>query len=124
MAKKGYDISPQPMYVYDKKKKHKLQFDGVLKIEHTVALKIEDDPANAKAGDGFVNNAKNEANEVAFDVVMSPVYTTKNDLAGSSGDRSKNAYTTLLEIKNNRRTVQVITKLKTYSNMLIKSMIS
>lgn len=117
----AFEIDPQPVYIYDTSKKKTLMFDGVLKVQHTAALKIEDDPDNVKKGKGFVNNAKNEANEVIFNVIMSPVYTTKNDLAGSSGNRSKNAYSTLLEVKVARRKVQVITTLKTYNNMLIKS---
>lgn len=117
----AFEISPQPMYIYDVDKGVDLPFDGVIKVEHTISLKIEDDPSNIKDGSAYVNNAKNESNEVVVDVVMSEVYTTVNALSGSTGSRSRNAYEVLMDIKKSRRKVQVITSIMTYNNMLIKA---
>ena len=52
---------------------------------------------------------------------MSQVYTTATDLAGSSGDRLRNSYTYLEELKHDRRLVEVVTTLMTYKKMLLKS---
>ena len=78
-----FNTPPQPVYIYDAGRGMTFYFDGVIKVDHSVQLKIEDDPSNVK--NGYVNSAKNEADEVTLDVVMSKVYTTKGDLPGRSG---------------------------------------
>ena len=115
-----FRISPQPIYIYDKENDKQLVLDGVIKVEHTVSLKIEDDTDNIKSGKGYVNNARQEANEVVIEGMMSSVYTSRNDLAGEKGDRLKNAFTYLEEIKSSRRLVEVVTTLLTYKRMLVK----
>lgn len=118
-----------PGYIYDEETGKVLYFDAIVKVQHTVALKIEDDPDKIQDGSDeygnqqkkYINNAINEADEVSFDVVMSNVHTDTGDLPGSTGDRCVNAYTVLREIKTSRRKVKVITTYATYSNMLIKA---
>lgn len=121
----GYEVDPQPVYIWEPLANEFWVFDGVIKVEHNVSLKIEDDPdaiKRDKNATGYYNNARNEGNEISIEAIMSPVYTTQNALAGyDGGDRSTNAYTKMLNIKVNRTPVGVITTLKAYMNMLIKS---
>lgn len=117
----AFNISPQPLYIFDTDKKRQLLFDGVIKTEHTLSLKIEDDPSNIKDGSAYVNNAKNDPNEVTIEVMMSNVYTSQNDLAGKTENRTKNAYEVLQELKTSRRKCEVVTSIMTYKNMLLKT---
>lgn len=118
----AFEAPAQPAYIFDRDVNHSLLFDGIIKIQHNMQVKIEDDQKNVKKE--MVNNAKVEPNEVTFEVVMSDVYTTSGDLTGSSGSRLVNAYTALEELKNSRRKVDVITELMTYKNMLLKSIVT
>lgn len=117
----AFEIPPQPGYIYDAERRRTLVFDGISKIQHNLSLKIEDDPSSIKKGTTYVNNAQNEPDEVSFDIVMSNVYTTVNDLVGTADDRGRAAYAQLLALKKERRKVQVVTYLCTYHNMLLKS---
>lgn len=116
------EIPEQPIYLYDPDTGATYYFDGVIKIEHAVQLKIEDDPSNIKKAEEYTNNAKNEPDEVKIEIAMSNVYATTGDLPGRSGDRLKNAFSVLDELKTSRKLLKVITSLKTYSDMLIKSL--
>lgn len=118
----SFAIPPQPIYLYDPAAKKTYYFDGVIKIEHSIALKIEDDPSNIKNTNEYTNNAKNEPDEVKIEIVMSNVYTSGGDLPGSSGDRLKNAYAALDNLKRNCTLLSVVTSLKTYTNMLVKQL--
>lgn len=113
-------ISQQPAYIYDVDKRKTYVFDGVIKIQHTQTLKIEDDPS-AKKGKNYVNNAQNEPDEITLDVAMSNVFSGQSDITAQNSDRSKGALATLMELKKARRKVQVVTYYATYSNMLLKS---
>lgn len=117
------NISPQPLYIFDSGANKKLLFDGVMKMEHTLSLKIEDDPSNIKKENGasYVNNAKNDPNEITIEVMMSDVYTARNDLSGTTSKRTKNAFEVLQELKTSRRKVEVVTSIMTYKDMLLKT---
>lgn len=127
----GFSVDPQPMYIWDAVTNEILFFDGVIKAEHNASLKIEDDPdaiKRDKNATGYYNNARNEGNEIVFDVVMSPVYTSSpiynasaNAFVANYGDRSATIYQRLMKIKQDRTPVLVVTTLMTYAHMLIKS---
>ena len=93
-------------------------FDGVIKVNHTMTLKIEEEPDEKKASQ-YVNNAKNESNKVTFDIIMSDVYTDRNDLTKRAENRSESALTVLNALKRDRVLLDVITNLMTYKNMLL-----
>ena len=114
------EIPEQPVYLYDPETEKTYYFDGVIKIDHSVQLKIEDDPSNIKKKSEYVNNAKNEPDEVKIEIAMSNVYATTGDLPGHSGDRLKNAFAALDGLKQACKLLKVVTSLKTYSDMLIK----
>ena len=112
--------SNQPAYIYDTEKGKTYVFDGVTKIEHSLSLKIDED-TSSKKGKDIVNYAQNEPDEIAMEVVMSNVYSTQSDLTQNNEDRAKGALATLMELKQARRKVQVVTYLATYNNMLLQS---
>ena len=116
-----FPIPPQACYIYDKDKKKTYMFDGVTKVAHSMTLKVEEEPKNEKKAD-FVNNAKNEPNKVTFDVVMSDVYTSRDDLTNTMQVRSMSALKVLNDLKRSRRKVDVITNLMTYKDMLLQSL--
>lgn len=118
----SYEIPEQPIYLYDPATKKSYYFDGVLKIEHSIQLKIEDDPSNIKDAKQYTNNAKNEPDEIKLEIVMSNVYSSGGNLPGTSGDRLKNAYSVLDTLKKNCTLLNVVTELKTYTRMLIKQL--
>ena len=111
-------ISPQAMYIYCKDRGETYMFDGVIKVNHTMTLKIEEEPDEKKASQ-YVNNAKNESNKVTFDIIMSDVYTDRNDLTKRAENRSESALTVLNALKRDRVLLDVITNLMTYKNMLL-----
>ncbi len=111
--------SNQPAYIYDTDKGKTYVFDGVVKIQHALSLKMEED-TSSKKGKDIVNNAQNEPDEVTMEVVMSNVYSTQSDITQSNDDRAKGALATLMELKKARRKVQVITYYATYNNMLLQ----
>lgn len=116
-----FPISPQACYIYDKDKKKTYMFDGVTKVAHSMTLKMEEEPKNEQKKD-YVNNAKNEPNKVTFDVVMSDVYTSRDDLTNTMQVRSMSALNVLNDLKRSRRKVDVITNLMTYKDMLLQSL--
>ncbi|MBR2799811.1 MAG: hypothetical protein IKE04_02825 [Oscillospiraceae bacterium] len=118
----SFEIPEQPVYLYDPDTGATYFFDGVIKIEHSIQLKIEDDPSNIKNAKAYTNNARNEPDEIKIEIAMSNVYVTTGDLPGKSGDRLKNAFSVLDGLKSACRLLSVVTTLKTYTKMLIKSL--
>lgn len=117
---KGSDevpITPQVCYIYDQKSGETYMFDGVLKVNHSMTLKIEEEIT--KDQEKYVNNAKNEPNKVTFDVIMSDVYTSRDALTNKNQTRSVSALMVLNNLKRARNLVDVITNLMTYKDMLL-----
>jgi len=112
-----FPITPQAFYIYNKSNNETYMMDGVLKVAHTMTLKLEEEPS--KEGADYVNNALNEPNKVTFDVIMSDVYTDRNALTNKDKTRSVSALIVLNEIKRSRVLVDVITNLMTYKDMLL-----
>lgn len=112
----AFEISPQICYIQDGSNSY--MFDGVTKMAHNLSLKCEEEPDDKKKAE-YLNNAKNEPNKVVLDATMSDVYTTESSLTNKDNPRSKSAFGVLVELKESRRTVQVITPLRTYNNMLL-----
>lgn len=106
-------------YVHDKSKGKTYRFDGVIKASHAMALKLEEDVSEAKDKESYVNNAKNEPNQITFEVMMSDVYTDKNDLTKAKKNRSESSVAVLRELKESRRKVDVYTNLTVYKDMLL-----
>lgn len=113
-----FPAPPQTIYVFDTDLNKTYVFDGVVKMSHDLTLKMEEEPDEKKAAN-FTNNARNEPNKVTIEVIMSDVYTTRNDLTNRNEVRSKSAMEVLAELKQSRRKVQVVTTLLTYNNMLL-----
>lgn len=118
----SFEIPEQSVWLYDPATDLAYYFDGVIKVQHSISVKIEDDPANIKKAEKYTNNATNEPDEVQIEIVMSGVYTTAGALSGDSGDRIRNAFSVLDALKRACTLLQVITPLKTYTDMLIKSL--
>lgn len=113
-----FPITPQAMYIYCPSRKETYMFDGVIKANHTMSLKLVEEISEGEEGK-FVNNAKNEPNKVTFDVIMSEVYTQRNDLTKRAKSRSESALTVLNALKRDRELLEVVTNLMTYKDMLL-----
>ena len=109
----------QIFLIYDPDKNHTLIFDGVIRIQHAHSVEIKDSSDNNSAT--YTNSAKIQPNEITVDVAMSNVHTATGYLPGTSGDRIRNAFAVLTELKEGRRLLQCVTSLATYRNMLLKS---
>lgn len=109
----------QIFLIYDPDKNHTLIFDGVIRIQHAHSVEIKDSSDSNSAS--YTNSAKVQPNEITVDVAMSNVHTATGDLPGTSGDRIRNAFAVLTELKEGRRLLQCVTSLATYRNMLLKS---
>lgn len=111
---------PQIMYLYDPETKSSYYFDGVTSLEHSLTVKVEDDPKNAKK-ETHINNAKVEPNKLTISAMMSNLYTTEGALPGKKKNRAQNALDVLDRIRNDRKKLDVITSMRTYKEMLIES---
>jgi hypothetical protein len=101
-------------YILVKSLGYRYSFDGVTSISHTLSLKLATD-ADEAAGSDYVNNARNEPDTVTLSVVAS-------DASVPVIGWSRQMMTTLASIKKNRYLCQVVTSLRTYSNMLLTSL--
>ena len=118
-------------------------FDGVIRIQHNISTKIEEEPNAEKYS--YVNNALNEPDKLTLDVMMSDVYTgggpmvsqpahkaeqsTVLSVAAGNGittenSRSANAYGILKQMKEDRKYVAVVTPQFVYCDMLITSIVA
>lgn len=142
--KKGFPVPPQSVCIYDQSDGAVYMFDGVTKVQHTLALDIQEEP-DSKKKDEFVNNARNQPDKLSLDIVMSDVYTgggdiiTKqsiakdkfkeaiNSIPGSliqqemknPWTRSASAFYTLHWLKEQRRKLTVITPQYVHVNMIL-----
>ena len=137
----GLTAPPQAACIYVQDSGNTYNFDGVLKVQHTASIKIEEETdeksdAAKKKKYSYVNNARNEADKVQLEVVISDVYTGGGfDAAGAGSTfsqagsymaprdsaRSENAYTKLHDLKEARELVTVLTEEFVYTDMLIES---
>lgn len=140
---KGLKPPPQSVCIYDQTDGAVYLFDGVLKIQHSLSLDIQEEPDNKKKE--YVNNAKNQPDKLTLDVIMSDVYTgggaivskaggltseqntafskTKSSLyrQSSGRTRSENAFYTMHWLKEQRRKLSVITPQFVHVDMILES---
>ena len=134
-----FRVPPQAVCVYDQEEKKLYTFDGVMKIQQNMSLKIEEDPSKKK--ELYVNNARNEPDKVTIDVVMSDVYgddiggnlyldSTSYDVSaaqsigsGGGNTRSSRAVNLLHTLKEARRMLTVITPQFVYTDMLLQGVV-
>lgn len=138
---------PQGVCIYDPSDGAIYLFDGVVKINHTLSMDLQEEPEGEKKAK-YVNNAKNEPDKVTLDIVMSDVYSGGGSIIDNAGSftqeqrtafdqtesslikrdpndywsRSENAYYTLHWLKEERRKLVVITPQFVYTEMIIASL--
>ena len=135
------NIPPQSVCVFDQTTGKIYMFDGVIRIQHQLTMKIEEEPS--KKQDEYVNNARNEPDKVTLDVVMSDVHTggsafdesaslsTAQTVAKNSTktavetveSRSANAFAILHALKESRQKLAVITPQYVHVDMIIASVV-
>lgn len=91
-------------------------FDAVFNTDHSANLTVTQHPV--QSGASISDHAFMEPDEVNIEIGMTDVAAGASD--GSS--RSVNAYTQLRAIMELREPVTLITRLKTYSDMIVTSM--
>lgn len=94
-----------------------LVFDAVLKTDHTSKVTATSHPV--ESGASISDHAFVEPKEISIEVGVSDC-ETKNGTFGS-GSRSLNAFNALMKLQASRRLITVVTRFKTYRNMLITS---
>lgn len=92
-------------------------FDAVFSTDHSANLTVTQHPV--QSGASISDHAYMEPDEVSIEIGMTDVASNATS-AGTS--RSVNAYTQLRAIMEQREPVTLITRLKTYQNMIITSM--
>ena len=136
------NLPPQNVCIYEQDTGKMYVFDGVVKIQHQISMKMEEEPSKHK--DQYVNNARNEPDKLTLEIVMSDVYDGGGEIANSvemdatqfdaynasksristAGEtRSSNAYATLKELKESRRKLSIVTPQYVYTEMLIASLV-
>ena len=131
-----FRVPPQSVCVYDQDEKKLYTFDGVIKIQQSMTLKIEEDPSKKK--ELYVNNARNEPDKVTLDVMMSDVYgdmaggqltveassfdanSAQSIGSGGGNTRSSRAVAVLHTLKESRRMLTVVTPQYVYTDMLLQ----
>lgn len=92
-------------------------FDAVFSTDHSANLTVTQHPV--QSGASISDHAYMEPDEVSIEIGMTDV---ASDVASAGTSRSVNAYTQLRAIMEQREPVTLITRLKTYQNMIITSM--
>ena len=137
---KGLEVPPQSVAIYDPSDGKIYMFDGVVKIQHALSMKIEEEPEKHK--EQYTNNARNEPDKLTLDVVMSDVYdgsgaivnargftdaertahdATKKSLMTIDAPRSENAFYVLRDLKEARKKLCVITPQFVHTDMILAS---
>lgn len=88
-------------------------FDAVFNTDHSANLTVTQHPV--QSGASISDHAFMEPDEVSVEIGMSDA------ASGASDSHSVNAYTQLRAIMELREPVTLITRLKTYSNMIVTS---
>ena len=91
--------------------KQKFVFDGVVSISHAMTLKVSMD-SDSSSGSDYVNNARNEPDVVTLAVAATEVYSERNGMKRATVEK-------LAEIKEKRKYCRLVTKLRSYKNMLL-----
>lgn len=99
----------------------KFIFDAYFNITHESSLAITEHPI--QSGADVSDHAYEEAKNVTFEVGMSDVMQNISGFAEFTGDssRSINAYQILRRLQSERIPIQFVTRLWTYTNMLIEN---
>ena len=88
-------------------------FDAVFSVDHSANVTVTTHPI--QAGASVADHAYQEPDEVTLDIGMTDA------AIGVETNHSVNAYTKLREIMAKREPVTLVTRLKTYQNMVITS---
>lgn len=88
-------------------------FDAVFSVDHSANVTVTTHPV--QAGASVADHAYQEPDEVTLDIGMTDA------AIGVETNHSVNAYTELREIMAKREPVTLVTRLKTYQNMVITS---
>lgn len=91
----------------------KFYFDAVFSTEHSANVTVTEHPV--QVGAPITDHAYQEPDEVTMEIGMSDA------MVGVSNDHSVNAFTMLRQIMVKREPVKLVTRLKTYSNMVLTS---
>ena len=139
----GLSVPPQSCAIYNPSNGKVYMFDGVQRIQHQNALKIEEEPNTEKHD--YINNALNEPDKLTLDVVMSDVYTGGGAIEGTpsmksaqssalnaakgkgvtvTDSRSAKAYGILKALKESRAMLSIITPQYVYTEMMISSIVA
>ena len=138
-----FAVPPQSVCIYHQSTGKIYMFDGVTKIQHVFAVKLEENAkADTKDKDKVVNNATNEPDKLTLDVVMSDVYTDNNNMTIANGwdadqqstsysktkdsvisdfTRSGNAAYVLRRLKEERSKLSVITPQYVHVDMILSN---
>ena len=94
-----------------------LVFDAVLKTDHTSKVTATSHPV--ESGANISDHAFVEPAEISLEVGVSDCETGNGTFG--SGNRSRKAFAELLKLQTSRKLITVVTRFKTYRNMLITS---
>lgn len=94
-------------------------FDAVFSAAHSLSVAVTDHPV--QSGAAVADHAYVEPETVTLEIGVSDAMTNAAAIAGASESRSVSAFQKLREIALARRPVSLITRLGTYSNMLVSS---
>ena len=94
-------------------------FDAVFSAAHSLSVAVTDHPV--QSGAAVADHAYVEPETVTLEIGVSDAMTNAAVIAGASESRSVSAFQKLREIALARRPVSLITRLGTYSNMLVSS---
>ena len=99
-------------------------FDAYFSINHESNLTITEHPI--QTGASISDHAYMEAQTVTFEIGMSNVMkdlalTSVKPFSGTDSSRSANAYKILRQLQRDRVSIDAITRLGTYKNMLIET---
>lgn len=94
-----------------------LVFDAILKTDHTSKITATSHPV--ESGANISDHAYVEPAEISIEVGVSDCETGNGTFG--SGSRSLNAFKALLKLQTSRQLITVVTRFKTYTNMLITS---
>lgn len=107
-------------------------FDAIFRLDHSQELILTEHPVqggtaqasggSAASGGSIVDHAYLRPSDLSMEIGMSDAMDsyTPGQWSGSSSSKSVNAYETLLNLQQLRIPLTIVTRLKTYSNMVIR----
>lgn len=109
---------PAPVYLYDNDG-NSYVFDAIPRLEHATTLRLTEHPI--QTGASIVDHSFQLPERLTFEVGMSDVMDSYYKGQWADGDmKSVSAYEKLKELQYGRLPLTVITRLNTYSNMIIE----